>query len=94
MLERRYLQICMDRARNVFGGASQYGGEFSPGPRRPAIKLLKYPASTRRALRESCAVGFPELSDGDQSMLPSATKRRTLSAIAQCSGRFAWHSFD
>ena len=48
--------FCADCAGNVFGGACpNCGGEFSARPVRPAAKLEKYPASTRRVLRDDCA---------------------------------------
>jgi hypothetical protein len=48
--------FCVDCAGGVFGGACpNCGGEFSRRPVRPADKLVKYPASTRRVLREDCA---------------------------------------
>jgi hypothetical protein len=48
--------FCADCANNVFAGACpNCGGEFSPRPVRPATKLQKYPASTKRVLRGDCA---------------------------------------
>jgi uncharacterized protein len=48
--------FCADCAGSVFGGACpNCGGEFSARPIRPAAKLERYPASTRRLLRDDCA---------------------------------------
>jgi len=48
--------FCADCAENVFGGrCPNCGGDFAPRPIRPAEKLLKYPASTKRVLRDDCA---------------------------------------
>jgi uncharacterized protein len=48
--------FCADCAGNFFcGTCPNCGGEFSPRPVRPAAKLEKYPASTRRVLRDDCA---------------------------------------
>ena len=48
--------FCVDCADGVFGGACpNCGGEFSRRPVRPADKLDKYPASTKRVLRDDCA---------------------------------------
>jgi hypothetical protein len=48
--------FCVDCAGGVFGGTCpNCGGEFAPRPVRPAAKLQKYPASTRRVLRDDCA---------------------------------------
>ena len=48
--------FCADCADNMFGGACpNCGGEFSRRPVRPAGKLVKYPASTMRVLRDDCA---------------------------------------
>jgi hypothetical protein len=47
--------FCADCADRVFGGACpNCGGEFSRRPVRPADKLVKYPASTKRVLRDDC----------------------------------------
>ncbi|TGS54545.1 DUF1272 domain-containing protein [Mesorhizobium sp. M1D.F.Ca.ET.183.01.1.1] len=48
--------FCADCAQNVLGGVCpNCGGNFSPRPIRPAAKLEKYPASTRRVLKaEGC----------------------------------------
>ena len=48
--------FCADCAENVFGGVCpNCGGELARRPVRPAAKLQKYPASTKRVLREDCA---------------------------------------
>jgi hypothetical protein len=49
--------FCADCAERVFAGACpNCGGEFSRRPVRPAAKLVKFPASTRRVLRDGdCA---------------------------------------
>ena len=49
--------FCADCAEGVFGGACpNCGGEFSRRPVRPADRLVKYPASTKRVLRDDdCA---------------------------------------
>ncbi|MDW6024637.1 DUF1272 domain-containing protein [Mesorhizobium sp. BAC0120] len=47
--------FCADCAENAFGGlCPNCGGNFAPRPIRPAGKLLKYPASAKRVLREDC----------------------------------------
>lgn len=49
--------FCAACAENVLHGrCPNCGGELVARPRRPAEKLLKYPASTRRVLKEAgCA---------------------------------------
>jgi len=48
--------FCADCAENVLQGhCPNCGGEFAPRPIRPAAKLQKFPASTRRVLRDDCA---------------------------------------
>jgi hypothetical protein len=48
--------FCSDCAESVFAGACpNCGGEFSPRPVRPTDKLLKYPPSPTRVLRDDCA---------------------------------------
>jgi uncharacterized protein len=47
--------FCADCAANVFEGiCPNCGGNFAPRPVRPSVKLLKYPASTKRVLRDDC----------------------------------------
>jgi hypothetical protein len=47
--------FCTDCADSVFDGVCpNCGGNFAPRPIRPAGKLLKYPASTKRVLRDDC----------------------------------------
>ena len=51
--------FCADCASNVFVGACpNCGGEFSRRPVRPAGKLVKYPASTQRVLRDGDCVAM------------------------------------
>lgn len=49
--------FCADCAENVFHGrCPNCGGEFASRPIRPAAKLQKFPASTKRVLRDDdCA---------------------------------------
>jgi hypothetical protein len=48
--------FCADCVDNVLGGVCpNCGGNFAPRPVRPAAKLVKHPASTRRVLRDDCA---------------------------------------
>ena len=49
--------FCADCAEDKFGGVCpNCGGEFSRRPVRPAGRLVKYPASTTRVLRDDdCA---------------------------------------
>ncbi len=50
--------FCSNCVETVLGGrCPNCGGGFSSRPIRPADKLLKYPASTRRVLRADCAHG-------------------------------------
>ncbi|HZC17030.1 MAG TPA: DUF1272 domain-containing protein [Caulobacteraceae bacterium] len=45
--------FCRDCAEGVLGGrCPNRGGEFSPRPIRPAAMLAKWPASTKRVLKE------------------------------------------
>ena len=45
--------FCADCVDHVFGGVCpNCGGGFVPRPVRPAAMLAKYPASTRRVLKE------------------------------------------
>ena len=48
--------FCADCAENVLGGVCpNCGGNFSARPIRPAAKLEKYPASTKRVIKaEGC----------------------------------------
>ncbi|KUM24579.1 hypothetical protein AU467_29565 [Mesorhizobium loti] len=48
--------FCADCAENVLGGVCpNCDGNFAPRPIRPAAKLEKYPASTKRVLKaEGC----------------------------------------
>ncbi|RWH21398.1 DUF1272 domain-containing protein [Mesorhizobium sp.] len=44
--------FCADCAQDVLGGVCpNCGGIFAPRPIRPAAKLKKYPASTKRVLK-------------------------------------------
>lgn len=44
--------FCADCAASRLGGlCPNCGGELLPRPRRPAVKLLKFPASTQRVLK-------------------------------------------
>lgn len=44
--------FCADCAQNVLGGVCpNCGGNFAPRPIRPAAKLKKHPASTKRVLK-------------------------------------------
>jgi uncharacterized protein len=48
--------FCADCVEQRFGGVCpNCGGNFVPRPFRPAVKLLKDPASTTRILRDDCA---------------------------------------
>jgi hypothetical protein len=49
--------FCRSCAEGVLGGrCPNCGGELVARPRRPAEKLLKYPASTKRVIKEQgCA---------------------------------------
>lgn len=50
--------FCADCVQTVLGGrCPNCGGGFVQRPVRPADKLLKYPASTKRVLRDDCAPG-------------------------------------
>ncbi|TKB27879.1 MAG: DUF1272 domain-containing protein, partial [Mesorhizobium sp.] len=44
--------FCADCAQDVLGGVCpNCGGNFAPRPIRPAAKLKKHPASTKRVLK-------------------------------------------
>jgi uncharacterized protein len=46
--------FCVECATGVLAGrCPNCGGELVPRPRRPADRLLKHPASTKRVLKES-----------------------------------------
>jgi hypothetical protein len=48
--------FCGDCVENVFHGrCPNCSGEFASRPIRPAAKLQKFPASTKRVLRDDCA---------------------------------------
>src|SRR5215471_14960598 len=50
--------FCRSCAEGILGGrCPNCGGELLARPRRPAEKLVKYPASTKRVIREQGCAG-------------------------------------
>jgi uncharacterized protein len=48
--------FCADCVENRFAGVCpNCGGNFQPRPIRPAVRLVKDPAATKRVLRDDCA---------------------------------------
>lgn len=47
--------FCVDCVEGLLNGVCpNCGGDFVPRPIRPANKLARFPASTKRVLRETC----------------------------------------